>query len=158
MWSQLSDNGLVHRDGWTFTKIPLLHPEALAFASSCGRFAIVEADAFTSLTRPCDVIRAMNLYQTHAFDRAKIRQGLAAALDSLVEGGIFIAGKTIESEGSRNDVSIYRKVEDRFELLKTLGRGFEQEALALSLIASHMWTSASLRATTIHSSEMRAFT
>jgi hypothetical protein len=75
----------------------------------------------------------MNLYQTAIFTSAKILQGIRAALDSIVDGGIFIAGKTIEMEGARNDVSIFQKSQGRVRVVEKLGKGFELERHVLDM-------------------------
>ena len=58
----------------------------------------------------------MNLYQTAIFTSAKILQGIRAALDSIVDGGIFIAG----SQG-------------RVRVVEKLGKGFELERHVLDM-------------------------
>jgi hypothetical protein len=77
----------------------------------------------------------MNLYQTGVFTAARVQQGIRAALDSIVKGGIFIAGKTMEMERARNDVSIFQKTQGRIRVVERLGKGFELEQLVLGMSA-----------------------
>jgi hypothetical protein len=131
-WRGVPDSTVITSRGWRFRQIPLVHPAVLSFACN-GRFRVVEANAFYPLPSQCHVIRAMNLYQTAIFTSAKILQGIRAALDSIVDGGIFIAGKTIEMEGARNDVSIFQKSQGRVRVVEKLGKGFELERHVLDM-------------------------
>jgi hypothetical protein len=131
-WQGVPDGAVINRGGWRFRQIPLVHPDVLAFAC-IGRFQIVEADAFCSLPSQCDVIRSMNLFQPAVFSDAKIRKGIRAAIESIVEGGVFVVGRTMESDGCRNDVSIFQKSRGRVRVVERLGKGFEFEQLALEI-------------------------
>jgi len=133
-WRGVPDSTVINRGGWRFRQIPLVHPAVLSFAYN-DRFRVVEANAFCPLPSQCDVIRAMNLYQTGVFTAARVQQGIRAALDSIVEGGIFIAGKTMEIERARNDVSIFQKTQGRIRVVERLGKGFELEQLVLGMSA-----------------------
>jgi hypothetical protein len=130
LWRGVPDSSVINRGGWVFRQIPLVHPAALSFASK-ERFRVVEADAFCALPSLADAIRAMNLYQTRVFTVARLRQGIRAVFDSVVEGGIFIAGKSVEGDRPHNNVSIFQKVDGRFRILERLGKGFELEQLVL---------------------------
>lgn len=130
-WDGVPDERIITREGWTFRQIPLVHPTAVSDARR-GRLRIVHADAFSPLPSRYEVIRVMNLYQPSVFTPAKIHQGLGIASDSLTEGGILIAGRTIEVEGRRNDVSIFQKIAGGMKVLEQIGKGFEFEQAALS--------------------------
>ena len=123
-WNGVPDEQVISRGGWTFRQIPLVHPMALSYARN-GRFRIMYADAFSPSPSKYDVVRVMNLYQPTVFPPAKIHEGLRVTLDSLTDGGILIAGRTIEREGQRNDVSIFQKTGGRVRVLENLGKGFE---------------------------------
>ncbi|MGA2962921.1 MAG: hypothetical protein ABSD96_14680 [Candidatus Korobacteraceae bacterium] len=125
-WDGVPDDRVIRHGGWTFRQIPLVHPVALSCVRS-GHFRMIQADAFSPLPGKYDVVRAMNLYQPSVFSPSRIHEGLRVALNSLVDGGILIAGRTIEREGRRNDVSISQKTGGRARVLEHLGRGFEFE-------------------------------
>ena len=129
-WNGVPDDQVISRGGWNFRQIPLVHPEVLSLARS-GRFRVLQVDAFSLPPSKYDVIRAMNLYQPTVFAPEKIHQGVRSGLDSLNDGGIFIAGRTLELEGQRNDVSIFQKAGGRVQVLNRLGKGFEFEQFAL---------------------------
>jgi hypothetical protein len=127
-WSGVPDEQVIRRGGWTFRQIPLVHPTALSHARS-GQLRIIYADAFSPSSLKYDVVRIMNLYQPTVFPRARIQESLQVILGSLADGGILIAGRTIERERQRNDVSIFQRTADRVQVLERLGKGFEFEPL-----------------------------
>lgn len=129
-WSGVPDQRVITRGGWTMRQIPLVHPAVLSFGRN-GRFRLMQANAFDPSPLKYDVVRVMNLYQPAVFATDKIRQGLRLALDSISDGGIFIAGRTIETEGRRNDVTIFQKTNNRVQVLERLGKGFEFEHVAV---------------------------
>jgi hypothetical protein len=133
-WRGVPDNTVINRGGWRFRQIPLIHPAVLSFGCNY-RFRVVEANAFCPLPSKCDAIRAMNLFQTNVSTAARLRQGIWAVLESIVEDGIFIAGKTMEIERARNDVSIFQKTQGRIRVVERLGKGFELEQLVLGMSA-----------------------
>ena len=128
-WDGVPDHRVVSAGKWSLRQIPLVHPRALSFAQN-GRFTIAEVDAFSALPWKCDVIRAMNVYQPYALSSEQIRQGVYVSLDALRDGGIFIAGRTLEKAAQRNDVTVFQKTHGRSHVLERLGKGFEFEGLA----------------------------
>jgi len=128
-WRSVPDTSVVEHKGWHFRQIPLVHPKVLSTRNE--RFRVVEADAFLPSRFKYDVIRAMNLFQKNIFPTEKLRIGINSVFSSLSEGGLFILGKTVESEGARNDVSIFQKMSGRFVLIEKIGMGSELESLVL---------------------------
>ena len=125
-WTSFTDLAPIRRGPWTFRLIPLLHPSAIQFAQN-GRFHILQWDALARWPEPVQVIRCLNLYHPQIFGPERIRQSVTAALESLSEGGLFVAGRTLEKEGRRNDVSIFRKAGGRAAVLARTGKGFQFE-------------------------------
>ena len=125
-WNGVPDEQVITRGGWTFQQIPLVHPAVLSYARN-GRFRVMPADAFSPLPSKYDVVRVMNLYQPTVFPPGKIHESLRAILGNITEGGILIAGRTIEGEGQRNDASIFQKSRGRVRVLDKLSKGFEFE-------------------------------
>jgi hypothetical protein len=122
-----------HRDGsLLFRKIPLIHPRALAFQRECGRFDIRRHSAFEPLDEAVNVIRSMNIFNLNYFSREDLTAGVHAVLESLVEGGVWIVGRTHEGTVLEHDVSAFIKDKDGFALLERRGRGSEIEEIAQS--------------------------
>jgi hypothetical protein len=128
-WATLPDYRVVKIGCWSFQQIPLVHPAALSFAEN-GRFRIAYIDALCAQPWKCDVIRAMNLYQPHRLRFEEIQRGIRAALYALNDGGIFIAGRTIENGTQRNDATVFQKSGGSVRVMERLGNGFEFEDLA----------------------------
>jgi hypothetical protein len=127
-WEGVPDYQVLRQGDWTFRQIPLVHPSVLEEPPD-ERFSIRQLDAFSPSPVRCDVIRAMNLYQAHAIPIQQIRRGIAAALDSANEGGLFIAGKTAHGKDQRNHVTIFRITHGLPRVIYTLGHGFEFDYL-----------------------------
>jgi len=128
-WESVPDYRVVEIGSWSFRQIPLVHPAALSFAEN-GRFRIAYIDALCAQPWKCDVIRAMNLYQPHRLAFEEIQRGIRAALYALNNGGLFIAGKTIEDGTKRNDATIFQKTGGLVRIIERLGKGFEFQDLA----------------------------
>ena len=112
-----------------FRKIPLIHPKALAFRRKCDRFSIGRHSAFEPLDQPVHVIRTMNIFNLNYFSRSDLATGVRAVFNSLVEGGVWIVGRTHEGKHLQHDVSGFVKQKDRFTLLDRYGRGSEIDAI-----------------------------
>ncbi len=134
-WQGVPDDRTIRSGGWTFSQIPLIHPRVLTEVRQ-GLLEVRQWDAFTTPSATFDVVRIMNLLQPLVFSRERVRSGLEAALNSLNVGGLLIAGRTIESEGQRNNATIYRKTKWGPEPLEKIGKGFEFHDLALEFRAS----------------------
>lgn len=129
-WNGVPDRRQINTDVWSFRQLPLVHPFVLAFERN-RHFSLKQLNAFFPLPIQCDVTRAMNLFQSHALPLEQIHKGIWAVLESTAEGGVFIAGKTVELEGKRNDVTIFRKTRGRATVITRLGRGFEFEPFVM---------------------------
>jgi hypothetical protein len=128
-WHGVPDDQVVIIGQWSLRQIPLVHPTVISFAQS-SRFHIAQIDGLSPLRQQWDVIRAMNLYQPYVLGSERIRRGIQAALNALSEGGIFIAGRTLEKDAQRNDVTVFQKRQGQAQVMERLGKGFEFEALA----------------------------
>src|ERR1039458_358747 len=128
-WDGVPDYRVVNIGPWSFRQISLVHPTVLSFAEN-GRFTIAQIDGFSPLPWKRDVIRAMNVYQPYALTLERIRRGMYVALDALHDGGIFVAGRTVEKAAQRNDVTVFQKTRGRAHVVERLGKGFELEGIA----------------------------
>lgn len=134
-WPSMFDTSVQRNSGWTFESICLLHPRVISLMRSSPRFRIVEHDALTQLSEPCDVLRALNVFNRGVLTESKIQNAIRSAFQSLKDGGMFIVGRTIEGGQSRNEVSVFVKGVGRFSVLARIGRGSELEPIVLGLIA-----------------------
>jgi hypothetical protein len=119
-----------------FRKIPLIHPKALAFRQECARFGIIRHSAFEPLDKPVHVIRTMNILNLNYFSRHDLTVGVRAVFDSLVEGGVWIVGRTHEGERREHDVSGFVKHHNGWAPLGRYGRGSEIDEIAYSACGS----------------------
>jgi hypothetical protein len=116
--------------GYPVREISCVHPEAVAFSRREPRFQIVRMSVFER-TGSCHVIRTMNILNRSYFSDEQLRGATAAIFASLLPGGLWILGRTLE-EDFTNHVSFLRRGAERFELLERIGGGSEIEALALA--------------------------
>jgi hypothetical protein len=108
--------------------LPLVHPEARILQRQKPGFRIMLHSVLLPLRERVHVIRTMNILQRGYFGDAQLASGAQAVLDSLVAGGLWILGRTVEeTKPVRNDVSIFKKMEHSFQLLDRLNRGSELE-------------------------------
>jgi len=132
-WDSFRDLRTYVLDKWAFRQLNLVHPQARMLEAEGRRFRVVQHDAFCPLRQPCHVLRVMNFYNPRVWGHEKVKSGLKAALDSVVDGGLLIIGRTIEDERTpRNDASILRKSGNSVKVIERLGSGFEMEDTILS--------------------------
>lgn len=133
----LNSSATEYQDGsLSFRKIPLIHPKALAFRRECDRFDIRRHSAFEALDKPVHVIRTMNIFNLNYFSKSDLTAGVRAVFDSLVEGGVWIVGRTHEGKRLQHDVSGFVKHQGGLTLLDHYGRGSEIDQIAYSACGS----------------------
>jgi hypothetical protein len=116
-----------------FAKIPFLHPEALALSQSASSFRIVRHSVFEPAPEKAHVVRTMNIFNPGYFDTARLELGARSVWHSLVTGGLWIVGRTVDSATGQQRLSILRKSVDRFELECRFHEKSEIEDLALAI-------------------------
>lgn len=117
---------------WTVQNLSLIHPLARRLAAEDPRFKVRRHSIFERLPTPAHVIRTMNIFNRGYFDEDKLRAGAACVTESLVEGGIWILGRTTEeTRPARNSVSVFQKTGQALTFLQRLNGGSEIEELAL---------------------------
>lgn len=99
------------RDDWqqppfVFRKIPLIHPDAQAMRRSNSRFDIRKHSIFEAAPHPCHAIRTMNILNLAYLPTDHLLESIDAVWRSLLPGGIWIVGRTIENSGAHH-VSIF---------------------------------------------------
>lgn len=118
------------RDGYRFSKLPLIHPEALALVRQQPWFSIRRHSVFEAAKSPVHVIRSMNILNKNYFTDQQLKEGIRSALGSLEEGGIWIVGRTIAEDPPAHDATIFRKtLSGRLEAIGRVGAGSEIESV-----------------------------
>jgi len=108
--------------------LPLVHPEANSMRRETQHFRIIPHSVLSPLLQPVHVIRSMNIYHRRYFADVDIAKGAKAVFESLVLGGTWILGRTVEERKPvRNEVSILRKTQSGFQVLSRLNGGSELE-------------------------------
>lgn len=116
--------------GYQVRPIPYIHPEAVALARSDPRFRFCRRSVFERTSVPCHVVRTMNIFNRSYFSDERLREGYQAIFASLLPGGIWIVGRTIEEDLS-NHATIFLRREEGWNVLDRIGSGWEMEEMAL---------------------------
>lgn len=121
-------------DGMRVRRISFIHPEARALMRHTERFTFrrrsIFEDGSTSGEGCCHVIRTMNILNRAYFSEALLREAASAIFSSLEPGGLWIVGRTLETDFS-NHATLLRRGVDTWEVLERLGSGSEVEPIAL---------------------------
>ena len=132
-WVDSPSEGVLHRDGFQFRKLSLVHPEATQLEVTDSRFRTRSQSIFAPLASPIHVIRTMNIFNRAYFSPEMLTKGIVAVTSSLLPGGIWILGRTVQEEPPVHEVTIYRKEgAGKLRVIERIGPGSEIEALALS--------------------------
>lgn len=122
------------QSGYILRKLPLIHPEALAFARNDARFSIRRQSIFEPAKKPAHVIRSMNILNRNYFPEDQLAQGARSVVNSLEDGGIWILGRTTSEDPPVHDVTVFRKHSaGHVEAIERIGAGSEVTAIALAV-------------------------
>jgi hypothetical protein len=116
--------------GYRVSRISCIHPQALAFARTNPGFQFRARSVFDSAPGSCHVLRTMNIFNKSYFSKEQLVAGANAAFQSLLPGGLWIVGRTLEEDFS-NHATFLRRAESGWEVLERIGAGSEMEELAL---------------------------
>lgn len=108
--------------------ISLIHPEARMLEKTNPRFHFVPRSIFDRTEGACEVLRTMNILNLSYFSREQLLEAKQVIFDSLTDGGLWIAGRTLE-EDLTNHVTFFRRRERGWDILSRIGRGSEIENL-----------------------------
>jgi len=111
------------------TNISCIHPEVVAFQKADPRFQMCARSVFDVTAPGVHLLRTMNILNKDYFSDVQLRDGADAAFHSLQPGGIWIVGRTLESDFS-NHVSFLQRCEGGWQLLGRIGNGSEMERFA----------------------------
>lgn len=121
--------GLPHRCGeYPIEKISCIHPEAEALRKRDLRFLICNRSVFEN-SPGLDMLRTTNILNKAYFPIEKLAEGVNAAFESLIPGGLWIVGRTLENR--TNHVTFFRRTEKKWEVMARLGKGSEIEDLVV---------------------------
>jgi hypothetical protein len=138
-WARRRFRRLALPEGWTETsggtgyqvkRISCMHPQALRFSREHPGFQLRARSVFNAAPDSCHVLRTMNIFNEAYFSMEQLAVGAAAAFDSLMPGGLWIVGRTLE-EDSSNHATVFRRGDSGWEVLERVGAGWELEKLAL---------------------------
>jgi hypothetical protein len=133
-WKDSLTDEPLRQGRFEFRKLSLIHPEALQLAGEDPRFALRRHSIFEPSARVNHVIRSMNIYNRAYFSEAQLREGVRCVAESLLPGGIWVVGRTIDKNASTHEVTILQKgASGEFQVLQRVGPGSEIEGLALTV-------------------------
>ena len=70
----------------------------------------------------------MNVLNIAYFNKERLEEAIEAVYESVKEGGMWIVGRT---EENGNHVTIFRRMDRRWEVIERLGNGSEIETLVV---------------------------
>lgn len=82
-------------------RVPLFHPEALEVASRDQRFELRQHDVFQPTGEKFHIVRVMNLLTPGHLPESDVLRGVRASKQSLVPGGTFVFGRTMDDDDGR---------------------------------------------------------
>lgn len=107
----------------------LLHPEARQFSGAHGWLHFRPHSIFNPEPSPVHALRTMNILNRGYFAEPLLAKAIACVHASLVDGGIWIVGRTDMHDLQRSAVSIYRKSSSGFTKLYEAAGGSEIDGL-----------------------------
>ncbi|HEX4266680.1 MAG TPA: hypothetical protein VHY36_02255 [Steroidobacteraceae bacterium] len=119
-----ADSTLLPQD--SVRKLSCIHPLAAKFAAHDTRFQICERSVFDATPASCHVLRTMNIFHAAYFSRQQLATAVTAAFQTVCLNGLWIVGRTRESDSS-NHATLFARRERRWEVLARLGAGSEIE-------------------------------
>lgn len=131
-WLNSESPAVFEQPPFVFRKIPLIHPESQALRQSDARFSIKRHSVFEPSGGLCDVIRTMNIFNVAYFPPDRLLEGARAVALSLAEGGIWIAGRTVQENPPVHNASLFVRESAGFRLVERFGAGSEIEELVLT--------------------------
>ena len=112
---------------FTMRQLPLIHPEVSRLRNE--RFRLRKHSVFSPLPIPVDVIRTMNILNLAYFSEPQLQVAIRSVYQSLRIGGIWIVGRTLDKEAFCQEVTVFRKTLEGWEVLFRVGGGSEIEQI-----------------------------
>jgi hypothetical protein len=114
---------------YQITTISCVHPEVTAFEEANPLFRMRTRSVFDITAPGVHLIRTMNILNKDYFSESQLREGAEAVFQSLQHRGIWIVGRTLETDFS-NHASFLQKTNDGWQPLGRVGNGSEMEQFA----------------------------
>lgn len=130
-WVSSQERTSIHFGSWRLRKISMVHPSAREMEAH-PHFRVEHGSVFDVSSVSHHLIRTMNILTLRQFPKDRLSQAVRSIHASLVEGGVWVVGRTVEEEGTVHQASIFQKRGGSFWLLEQFGSGWEAESLALS--------------------------
>jgi hypothetical protein len=110
----------------------LFCPKAIALANKDPRFQLMRHNLLKAspLSRPVDVFRAMNIFNTSYFTPNEFKVMITQIFGTLSDKGLVIVGSNQDSNTIVHGI-IFQKTKDRFEKIGQSGDGLPMENLFL---------------------------
>ena len=108
------------------SEINCIHPEVVAYMNGNKQFQVRTRSVFEITSPGVHVLRTMNILNKDYFSETQLKEGSQAAHKSLKRGGVWIVGRTLESDFS-NHVSFLQRRENGWQILGRIGNGSEME-------------------------------
>lgn len=116
-------------EGCETSQINCVHPEVRAFIRIHPQFQFRARSVFEITPTPVHVLRTMNIFNRDYFSELQLKDGADAAHRTLKLGGVWIVGRTLESDFS-NHATILQRLENGWKVLARIGNGSEMEGYA----------------------------
>jgi hypothetical protein len=117
-------------EGCQVSHISCVHPEARTFSNTTPQFQLLTRSVFDVTPDAVHVLRMMNILNEGYFSDLQLKEGSEAAFRSLRLGGVWIVGRTLESDFS-NHVTFLQKLVNGWRILARIGKGSEMERYAV---------------------------
>lgn len=130
---QLEQSDTVQAGELQFRRLPLIHPDALALQERDPRFSIRRHSAFDALDKPVEAVRTMNIFNRGYFGPDVLEKGAKTVWNSLIEGGVWIVGRTTPGMQQHHTATVFQKHTAGFTVLQSFEGGSEIEDLVLQL-------------------------
>ncbi len=119
-----------------FRKIPLVHPRATELARQDPSFRIESHSVLEPAQAPAHAIRTMNILNLGYFDPGTIERAARGIWQSLLPGGVWILGRSVNYEPPVHHASVLVKTQNGFQAIAQHVKGSEVEDLVLKVEVS----------------------
>lgn len=114
---------------YQMNRISCVHPEVVTFVNANPRFQLRTRSIFDITPNPVHVLRTMNILNKDYFSDSQLRHASNVAFQSLKLDGVWIVGRTLETDFS-NHVTFLQKLDSGWRILSRIGNGSEMEEYA----------------------------
>lgn len=118
---------LLERPPLVLRRLPLLHPSVNSQVSD--RFQIRRHSVFERAPQRVHLIRTFNILNRAYFPADRLREAAGAVAASLVPGGLWLVGRTVEEDPARHEASLLRRETDGWKAIWRSHGGSELESV-----------------------------